>query len=657
MSAADFGRVLIELLEMDLDKCTRTYGVSPCTAGRKHSGTAQAGAATSITLAVGASAVDDAYKNMTVRITGGTGIGQERKISGYIGATKVATVSAAWATNPNATSTYDVIDRPNACYNTYRTCQDKASYLKGTQTLKFIGRGAPLPAGELARPYIEVVDTAPVEIDIKNGLAKRANVSLKLADEPDSDIETDPYVAERASAAQGTFWTRLVARNHNTAGRFARVKRLLATPDSAGRVIYTTSDAGFVTEMYTIDSIKGPGRDGVTLTLKDPIKLADRVQIPVATDGKLASSVTSSATTLPLTAGKGVQYDKYGFPCWVLIGKEIIKIDSRSVDTLNVNASGHGQFGSVAAAQSTNAKVQLCRVWEATVLTDVLKDMLNEAGLSNTYIDTAQMTSEDTNWLGAKYHLTVCLIKPEEASRHLQELLVQANSLLWWEPVAQKVKFKVNMPATVGETVPELNDSAHLIEGSVAVEPLDAERLSLAAIYYALTSPIENDDDVANFQRGEIYIDTDAESANEYNERRSDILYSKWLGTGNNLAAMALVGRRVNYLRDTQVKIKFAIDPKDYSFRVGALADLNTRALLGFDGRNSVTRARVTRALDKGHRIECEAITTKFRNRYGFIAPSGYPDYAGASDAQRAYAFIAGSAGTMSNGDKPYLII
>jgi len=72
------------------------------------SNTAQAGAATTITLDAGASAVNDFYKNDFIYITGGTGAGQCRLISGYVGATKVATVTT-WATNPDVTSTFAII--------------------------------------------------------------------------------------------------------------------------------------------------------------------------------------------------------------------------------------------------------------------------------------------------------------------------------------------------------------------------------------------------------------------------------------------------------------------------------------------------------------------------------------------------------------------
>lgn len=70
--------------------------------------TAQAGAASTITLAAGSSAVNDNYLGASIGIVAGTGAGQVRMITGYVGATKVATVDKAWVTNPDATSQYNV---------------------------------------------------------------------------------------------------------------------------------------------------------------------------------------------------------------------------------------------------------------------------------------------------------------------------------------------------------------------------------------------------------------------------------------------------------------------------------------------------------------------------------------------------------------------
>jgi hypothetical protein len=75
-------------------------------------GTAQAGAATTITLDATASAIDDFYRGMYVNITNDSPAnarGQARRIISYVGSTKVATVEAAWGTNPSSASTFEIL--------------------------------------------------------------------------------------------------------------------------------------------------------------------------------------------------------------------------------------------------------------------------------------------------------------------------------------------------------------------------------------------------------------------------------------------------------------------------------------------------------------------------------------------------------------------
>ena len=71
--------------------------------------TAQTATASGITLDASASAVDDFYTRCQVLITSGTGAGQVRRISGYVGSTKVASLSEAWETTPDNTSVFEVI--------------------------------------------------------------------------------------------------------------------------------------------------------------------------------------------------------------------------------------------------------------------------------------------------------------------------------------------------------------------------------------------------------------------------------------------------------------------------------------------------------------------------------------------------------------------
>lgn len=110
----------------------------------QHSGTAQAGASSSVTLAAGASATTDLYKGSLVKIYSGTGAGQVRTITAYNGTTKVATVGRAWATNPDNTSLYAVLADQSAVLSSnlgvtlsgYETNQDPATLLLTTPANK-----------------------------------------------------------------------------------------------------------------------------------------------------------------------------------------------------------------------------------------------------------------------------------------------------------------------------------------------------------------------------------------------------------------------------------------------------------------------------------------------------------------------------------------
>jgi hypothetical protein len=91
--------------------------LSPRVLPTLRSGTAQAGAAGTITLDSSASAVDDFYNGCIVQTTGGTGGGggsgklnnQARVITDYVGSTKIATVEPNWETTPDNTTTFKVL--------------------------------------------------------------------------------------------------------------------------------------------------------------------------------------------------------------------------------------------------------------------------------------------------------------------------------------------------------------------------------------------------------------------------------------------------------------------------------------------------------------------------------------------------------------------
>jgi hypothetical protein len=72
-------------------------------------GYAQAATSNTITLATDASDYDNKFNGWQIEILSGTGAGQIRTISDYVGATRVATISTAWSVVPDTSSEYGVI--------------------------------------------------------------------------------------------------------------------------------------------------------------------------------------------------------------------------------------------------------------------------------------------------------------------------------------------------------------------------------------------------------------------------------------------------------------------------------------------------------------------------------------------------------------------
>jgi hypothetical protein len=72
---------------------------------------AQSGTTNTITLISTASSIDNTYNNFRIFISAGTGVGQTKTITSYVGSTKVATISGqTWSPVPDTTSVYEILD-------------------------------------------------------------------------------------------------------------------------------------------------------------------------------------------------------------------------------------------------------------------------------------------------------------------------------------------------------------------------------------------------------------------------------------------------------------------------------------------------------------------------------------------------------------------
>jgi hypothetical protein len=135
--------------------------------GILHAGLMQAGStSTTAVLSSGASATNDYYDAHQVQITAGTGAGQSRIIASYVGSTRTATLTEAWATTPDATSVYIV--RPLGDVEV-GVNNDKTGYSIATNGIS---------ATSIAT---DAINAASVKADavtkIQNGLATPTNIT------------------------------------------------------------------------------------------------------------------------------------------------------------------------------------------------------------------------------------------------------------------------------------------------------------------------------------------------------------------------------------------------------------------------------------------------------------------------------------------------
>lgn len=135
------------------DTCTATNPASPnCEAniaGNLYfqaslcAATVQAAGVNTITLSSTSSSDNDAYNGKTIRIIAGVGAGQSRTITDYDGSTKIATVNANWATQPNDTSTYsldgvDYVFDTAGFTSTKRNCSTSADLRKFVSNIYYV---------------------------------------------------------------------------------------------------------------------------------------------------------------------------------------------------------------------------------------------------------------------------------------------------------------------------------------------------------------------------------------------------------------------------------------------------------------------------------------------------------------------------------------
>jgi len=549
----------------------------------------------------------------------------------------------------------------NKCFNTLKTCQAAAAYNAGTQTLRFAYNQSGLPKGQTIFPELQGVTTRPAEINLSGidprttALGKRARVTVSLQDSTYHDTLTDPYQAGRVDgsaqfsgvgyspAERGTFFGKLIARQPYYVGKALRVKY--------GYVGEALADMR--TASYVISEWSGPDADGkVTIVAKDILDLADNAKsiAPAPSRGKLLAAISDTATSLtvtPATVG-----DEYAAAGRLNVGREVMTY-TRAGDVFTITA--RGVDGSEATSHSINDTVQESLRYELERSCDVIRDLLvNYAGVDPAFIDLPTWQAENDRWL-ASVKLTATITKPEGVALLIGEIS-QHGFFVWWDEIAQQIRFRANRPLEPADAPYPVSDAANLITGKTQITMGEDQRISAMYFWHGVIDPTEGANQSRNYKK--LVIATVDE--NPYGQEAIKTIYSRWFGeTGDDAAAASIAKRLLNRYSITPKIISGVLDVKDRTqVQLGGVLEMTTYLLQDATGATLPEQLQVNYVEEKDNRITFRAESYTFTNRYGLVTESARPDYGASTVAQRRVGTYLVDATTLrfANGDLPYVL-
>lgn len=232
--------------------------------------TGTATSATSTTLVNSAKAwTTNQFANFQVRITGGTGVGQVRTIASNTGTT--LTVSSAWTTTPDATSTYVIEGSDDFIYlignNAVTLYRYSISGNTWTVMSPAVARAA-APGAGMSWMWVRSVSDASWnnESNLLNGrriysFRGGGSAGLDYYDIPSNSWVSLTYQRANETFTTGTSWDNagngVFYCQKDATGRFFRYSALTNTLDAWGTLLYTQGTAIVGDRLFTVDYVDG----------------------------------------------------------------------------------------------------------------------------------------------------------------------------------------------------------------------------------------------------------------------------------------------------------------------------------------------------------------------------------------------------------------
>jgi hypothetical protein len=452
------------------------------------------------------------------------------------------------------------------CFNSRKTCQDLANLdLSETVTLRFSESQEGAEQYGPVIPSIISVSTVPLTInlggmeDSGSPLGNRETVTIKVKDQPYSDLLTDKYRLERETGAaqadgigykpfdRGTFWPKFLARDPYYAGYTCRLRE--------GYVGDAVADMRV--REYALDSIEGPTEGTATIRAKDLFSLIEKrkAQAPTASTGELAADLTGTPATFTLApAGIGdLEYgpleDLMGTPGagHVAIGGECIQY-TRVGDVMTPVL--RGALGTTQDDHKQDDVVQWVLSFTRQAPHDIIYTLLTS--FSEVPAANIPKTDWDARMLANDDFYSANIAKPTPVDDLVGELVQQAALSVWPDVTTGMVELR---PLRARSSVATLDDDGWFLD-DVPLQPVRAEekRLSEVRVYYGQVNPLDDQKDSKNYHSRLIERVSGGYATDAVRE-----VYSRWIPQGGRTFASHTAQRIAAMFSDTPIETTFGV--------------------------------------------------------------------------------------------------
>lgn len=535
------------------------------------------------------------------------------------------------------------------CFNTWPTCKALAAYLKTTKDYKFTSRAAPDIPFDGVRPYVEGIQRLPTEI--KTNLTVAGRLVVTMGDEPDGDVGIDPYVRDRSyfpNIPGGTFWKKFLRRNLNYKGRALKFYEGW-WGETEGQY-----DLRWVGKLEAI-MIKG---NQVKIEAVDYLKDLSKVDIPPKLDVKLLANITDTATSFTITGNDKASIDT---PTgWIKIGDEIMSYTGYNTTTGELTGASRGQKGTDAATHSANDKVQKCRYFSPTNGFDRMKDMiLTDGSVPTANVDTTAFDTAKA-FDGNEPNVSAFIWEPTKLDKLLFELGDLFDSKIW---VAenQKITIARNIPNDPARSRTAFSDADNILHKSASFDQNEKARLTRCYLYWE-PNVLGEMDKPSGYDRLDVAIDADWESANGGNEVIEKKIYCRWLTTSGQVEetvrqfAANCAMRQVWRNREANPLVTVDAALKDEGIKTGDWLLLSTDELLDIYGFSVASvEFQVVKREHKGDKITL-LLLRNGAEQVGYIGADSLPDWASATADDKRYGYICDDDGKLPTDQPGYFI-